>query len=139
MALKPKDASKEADKPKVKKALPKKAPVKPIKKTGLVDNRPTVDLPKRISTKGMLNGDTSVPVPVKKPKQWKPAEPVQMQGAVMAPPTANPQLVEQKANAPVPESVTISHTQVLGHQPAPTQEVKKESNGTMSFSDFMKR
>lgn len=137
MALKPKDATtKPAAKPQAKKPAPKKAVKKPEKKTGLIDNRPVVEVPKRISTKGMLNADTVVPVQAKKPK-WTAPEPVQMQGAVMPPPKANEHLVEQKANAPVPESVTISHTQ-LGHQPVQQQEVKKD-NGTMSFKDFMSR
>lgn len=139
MALKPKDATtKPAAKPQAKKPAPKKAVKKPEKKTGLIDNRPVVEVPKRISTKGMLNADTVVPVAAKKPKQWKAPEPVQMQGAVMPPPKANEHLVEQKANVTVPDSVTISHTQ-LGHQPVQQQEVKKESNGTMSFKDFMSR
>lgn len=137
----------------VKKMPPKKAPAKKV--TGLQGETPQVELPKRISTKGLLNSDVPK-VEVKKPAPWETASPspsvvaaaqqvipsawpTTNPAAAPVPPVANDALVEQKANAPVPQGRSISFAQLQGGQAVqPANVLPKEKDGSISFATFMK-
>lgn len=127
-----------------KKPTPKAAAKKPVvKKSALVNDGPKIDMPKRISTKGLLNSDVAMDVKQSKLAPWESTSAqsspqVHIPAVAPSVPEASTAVKHHQANIVVPEGKTISFDQVIGkQQTASAPAVKKESDGTISFATLM--